>query len=100
METFKISSSDGVLTVNSQNGQVLTIMGASETSYLKNIKKIDILEYKQFYSVKQLPGDVDILDVSYWYYTYIPYTSYKNCILYEVACKAWREDVIKLRKSA
>lgn len=99
MERTRISSTDGFLTINSITGAVISIECTQQGSYLKSIKKIDILEYKTFYGVEILPNDIDILDVGYWYYVYTPYTKVKDATFYESACSGWRNETIELRSA-
>jgi hypothetical protein len=66
--TFVVFSS-GSLKVNAQNGLVVECMtDQNEDNELKNIVSFDIEEYEAHYSISEIPGDLDILDLGYLEY--------------------------------
>ena len=56
-----MNSSNGTLTVNRANGNVISCHGEA----LANIKRFDLEEFRAHYG-KDVPDSVDILDLGYW----------------------------------
>jgi hypothetical protein len=67
MKTFKVSSSQGHLIVDSKTGIIIECNSSgSKNDYLKYIEKFDVNRYKVANKNKIMPDDVDILRLAYW----------------------------------
>lgn len=62
-----VSSSGGTLKADAQTGCVVECFtDRNQDSELKQIEKFDLEEYRRYYSVTEIPGHLDILDLGYW----------------------------------
>lgn len=81
MQTFNIHSSCGELTADIETGKVIS--GKLDVEY--SIIQFDVYEFETTYG-KKVSGNVDILDLGYWY-------CYNNNVaLYETPAYDWRAD--------
>jgi len=80
------TSSCGTVHFDSETGIVLEIYG---NSYLQNISKFDVAEWRHHYKGKTMPQFIDILDLGHWD---------KSESYYEAAEHGWRKETEQLRK--
>ena len=81
-------SSHGSIVYGSETG--LVIDGESKLcgcTDCPQIDRFDLIEYKKFYGVTEMPDELDILDIGYW----------AKDGIYEEPCHGWREEVAILR---
>jgi len=64
--TLRVTSTNGILTVDKQTGQVMRCdMYLKGDDYITKITRFHLSEYKQTYQTS-VPDTLDILDLGYW----------------------------------
>lgn len=67
MPSFKVSSSNGYLIVDSDTGAIIQCLSSrSKYDYLPDIEKFDVDRFKAANNLESIPEDVDILRFAYW----------------------------------
>ena len=67
MKSFKVSSSNGYLIVDSDTGIIIQCLSSrSKYDYLPDIVRFDVDRFKARNNYSTIPQDVDILRFAYW----------------------------------
>ena len=98
---FNIGTSEGSIVAFKDTGIVAHIFIESRDAYINNIKCFDINEYLAFWNVSELPDNIDILNLGYWYVVRCPKTEHKSGFkeVYEPPAMDWRVELPYFNKS-
>ena len=90
-----VCSSHGILMVHPFTGEVISRQIAEPDSEegqdLASITRFDLTEWAKHYGEAQLPNQIDILDLGYWY-------TKDNTTQYEEPAHDWRIETAEIRK--
>lgn len=88
MQPMLVHSSNGELLIDKETGKVIDFTQAEGEAGIADIHTFDIEEWKRRYSNEELPDDIDILDLGYWYGEFAPERG--KISTYEPPVEEWR----------